>query len=529
MALLVALLVRLYVVNHAENIARDGTVYLHMARQLAKESPREVVQQFDYHPGFPAAVAAVAGLSKADWPDGWIRSARAVSLATSLLALACLYFIAAAVFDRTIAFITVLLFGVSRAFTEFSCDVVSEPIAVAFVMLAVALGLWAGRKLKRESFWAVALAASAGLAAGLGYLTRPEHLLAAVIAAALLLRRRLSRRGRAIQLASISALIAATLLCVLPYAIAIDGLTNKKHLGDFVLSGLGGWTLAAASWPIELLSALRVTLDRGRVAMGNVVGVLAVVCWATWIGRYVFRLRLPSKVVIKPAGDGLVAMFSATAVMILVLTALEFNRGPGYLSSRHALMPVMLLSPAAGAGLVILARWTLILADRLKLKRLPRLAVGGWLVAILAIAMIRALPTLHETKACYRQAGQALREKFGGGNYVLSDNNWVKFFADAPAGQFTRGTKSAYILKPQDLATPETLLARADTVSRAKPQFIAITTDIIARCPNEQIISQLFTDERFESIGKAFVSSKKHKVWLFRTRLPRQTDLRQHP
>lgn len=518
--LIMALLVRLHVASRAQNIARDGTVYLHMARQLT-EDPGSVIRNQDYHPAYPAMVAAVARLTDADWPGGWITSGRAVSIAMSLIALAGVYFISVALFNRTVATIAILLYGLSDGFTRISCDVVSDPTAVAFAVVAIGMGIWAGRKIKTGNWSAVAVAAGAGLAAGLGYLTRPEELLAAGIALILLIRRKLDKRARTVQAVSAIALIAATLICVLPYMSAIGGLTNKKSLEDFVLLGGQGQMLAAVSWPSEIHQTLSATwkmIDCTNTALGHVVTFFTMAALVTWFGMYVLRMRLPREVAIRINSDGVIAMFSVAAVILPLLVALVCQKGVGYLSTRHAMMPAIMLIPAAGVGFLICVAWTLKLFDVLRWKRQTSLAVGGWLIAAVIVSAIRALPELHDSKGCYRQAGITLNEQFGSGNYVLTGDSWVKFFADAPPQQFVSPTKFPYTLHPEDLASPNCVIARASAAS-PRPELVAITAYMVAdkNCPNKDIVRQLIADRRFEFIGE-HVHNDKHRVWLFRIR-----------
>jgi len=511
--------VRVEVLRRAENIARDGTVYLTMARQLGRAPAGNVLRSYPYHPGYPAAVSFLAGAIDADWPFGWIAVGRGVSVAMGLVALLALYFIAKAAFNRTIALITVALFGVSEALVRVSCDVISDSMAVAMAMLAVALGLGAAAALRRERFRAIPLAAAAGLAGGIGYLTRPEELLAAIIAAALLLvPLRMNRRARTIQLASLAALAAAVLICVVPYAMTIGCLTQKKTLSDFVLLGSQGPALATVSWSRQAVGAVRRTLDRGQAAVGIPITVLAIVAWTTWGGRYIFRVPLPRPVLITPTRRGAFAMFAASVVMVPLLVGLELNRGPGYLSSRHALMPAMLLAPAAGAGVLILAQWSLLLAGRLKMRRLPNLAVGLWLLAAMTGSAVKATPTLHRDKGSYRRAGVELTRRFGRGNYVLSCDSRTAFFAGAPAEQFQNHAEMPYQLKAEDLASVDALLARARAGAPTKHyRLIALSNSSLLKVGRPDLPAELTRDDSPLKFIAALPSSDahEHKVWLF--------------
>ena len=74
--LLAAMIVRANAGRVAPIIARDGTVYLEMARVLGQGDISTVCHKFKYPPGFPAMVAVGARAVGAQWPDGWIRVGR---------------------------------------------------------------------------------------------------------------------------------------------------------------------------------------------------------------------------------------------------------------------------------------------------------------------------------------------------------------------------------------------------------------------------------------------------------------------
>lgn len=536
MVLLLALAVRVHVARSADLIARDGTVYLHMARELCELPAGEVARRYHYHPGYPAAIAAAARLTGASWPDGWIAAAQAVSVFMGIVALASVYFIAAAVFDRRIALVTVLLLGLGGAFVEISSDVISDAQAVGLAMLSVALALGARRRLREGRRSAILLAGGAGLAAGAGYLTRPEELLAAGVAVVLLLAvGGLSRRGRKIQLAAIVLLAAVTFACVVPYAVAIGSLTQKKGVSDFVLAAQGGLPLAAVTIPIELLSALRKTLDRGREAMSTGVGALAAVCWATWVGRYVLRLRLPKSVLVRPTRVGAFVMFAPAVVMVPLLTALEYRLAPGassYISTRHALMLAMFLAPCGGAGLMILVAWTVRIGERLGIKPRPALAFGVWLAGFAAVMAVWAFPVLHEGKACHRVAGAEIRKQSGPGHFILASAGWAPFYAGAPSEQFTCRTKMSFQLTPRDTGSVGKLLARCAGDGQRRYSFLVLDSRLTAKADNPQLISQLRKHPRFRRIAtfsSGGKSGRKNEVWVFRILPPDQAHNVQTP
>jgi hypothetical protein len=541
--------VRLAVLDGAENIAKDGTVYLAMARQLGELPADRVLPNYHYHPAYPAVVGAIARWTGADWPDGWVRVGQWVSLGMGLLALVGLYFLARSVFGAGPALLTFALMSLSSRFVALGADVSSDAMAGALAVVAVALGFGASRLIKAGSTWAVAVAGGTGFVAGAGYLTRPEELLSAIVAIVpILLIGKLTRRQRKVQLASAGVLIAATLACVLPYAMVIGGLTQKKSLSDFLPTGDGVLPAAAVHAPAGILSSLRRVLDRGREAIGTGPTVLCIVCWATWFGRGILRLPLPKGVVIKPSPVGAIVLFLPLAVMIPMLVALAMVHEPEYLSSRHMLMPTLILSPCAGAGLAILVHWTLLLLGYLHryllrragegapsagthpliwvTKHRPGLWSGLWLLGAMIPMMVVATPVLHEGKACYRQAGQYVRAQFGSGRYFLSTTTWVPFFAAAPPEQFTLAPAMPMWLDPARLRDAKADLRHGPSgAAGATYEFLALGADFLQDPNNAGLADRVMTDPRLELVwpvaeaaDRPGSSVHKERVWVFRLR-----------
>ncbi|MFP4052620.1 MAG: hypothetical protein ACLFV7_02015, partial [Phycisphaerae bacterium] len=120
----------------ADNIARDGCIYLRMAKDFGERPPIEVLRAYDYHPGYSAVVGWVARSLGATWPEGWITVGRGVSIFFSLAGLAGVFIMALRTYGRQVAWLTVLLMGLASAYVELSSDVLSDPQAAALGILA---------------------------------------------------------------------------------------------------------------------------------------------------------------------------------------------------------------------------------------------------------------------------------------------------------------------------------------------------------------------------------------------------------
>jgi len=530
---LAVLAVRLVAAGRAETFAPDGAVYLTMARQLARHGPAEVARSYAYPPGYPATVAALAAAAGAAWPDGWAAVGRGVSIVMSVIALAAVCAIARSLYGTGPALATTLLLGLGRAFVRTGSDVLSDAQALACATTAVALALAARRRLQAGRAGAVALAAAGGLLAGLGYLTRPEALLAGPIGLALLLALRgLRPRERRRQVAA--ALVAAGLMlaCVLPYALTVGGLTRKKSAADFLSraprrgpASAGGFSLAAtgtqpsalatgsprrkagvvgvrplAPAGAALLAALRVLADRGRSALGNPATVLVLLAFATWIGQAVLRLPLPPEVRLRtPRAEGTIVLAAGPLCLLPILVALELRAGPGYLSSRHLLLPAFLVAPLAGAGLRVAVAWTLRAAGRLGLRRMPALAWALWVAALAALGLARAFPRPHADAAGLRSAAERIREQLGPGRYILARDARVPLFAGAPPEQFQDPSRAGYELHRPTAENPTKLLRRLRGTGGRHAYDLVVLRPAEAAWVR-RLVARLRRDGRFEEL-----------------------------
>ena len=532
LALLVALLAaRVVTVSRARNIARDGCVYLQMARDFSTMPAGEVTRSYEYHPAYSAVIAAGGDLLGMNWPHGWVQVGRGVSIGFSLVGLLAVYLVARRAFDARIAWVSVLIAALSSTFMEVSCDVISDAMAVSLAAMGIALGLEARHAIRRGSAWSLALSGGAALTSAGAYLTRPEGLLAAGIAAALLLGipTAASRRStRKLQLASLGILVGLTVACCLPYMVAVGGLTMKKGFSDFIAGSAGSLPLATATVSADLLSALRRAVDRLRAATGTPMAVLCIACLATWVGRYWLRLKLPQRVVITPReGSAMLAVFGPLTVLFPLLVALEFSLGSpedGYISSRHMLLAALLLSPLAGAAVAILVQWSLHLGRRAGLVERPRLAWICWTLGVTCLLAIRAFPVLHADKQVHVRTGQAIAEQFGPGCRVLASNAWVPFFAQADRRQFLQVGGVQSVLRPRhikDRAALETLLEGCRTDA---PTLIAVTTNLLESSARpDRTLARLRGDPNLELL-RSFRASDGDRIWLFRWRTPSATE-----
>ena len=145
--LLICSAVRIWLIDHLEIIARDGVVYVNFARDMMAD-PIGSIRSYDIHPLYPAAMVGVykilslASISRD--VAGWVLSGQIVAFAGALAAIVAIWLFAKLAFNRQIAWISVLLFGLGRKWAVLGADVLTDSSALAFEMWAFALGLSAG-------------------------------------------------------------------------------------------------------------------------------------------------------------------------------------------------------------------------------------------------------------------------------------------------------------------------------------------------------------------------------------------------
>ncbi len=507
--------VRVVAARRSEIIARDGAIYLTYARRLADTPAEKLVTQYDYPPGYPLKVLHAARAVGATWPDGWIAAARGVSILHSMIALLCVYLLGSLIFDRTAGLTAMLLVGLHGEFVEKSVEVASDVSAAGLAMLSVVLAIWARQMLSGQVRRARGLAGAlspllafgAGLNAGMAYLVRPEGLIGAMLGLVLVAGIwGLPRRWRLLQAVCVVALIAGTLSAALPYAQAIGGLTSKKEATDFVSAG-AALPLAQVGSVSDLWRGIRRTLDRLRSIGGDATAVFVLLAAATWVGMYLLRLRLPEAVrqAARPRRPvGWLLMLGGLAILGPLVVSLEMQRGrpdEAYISSRHLMIPALLLAPAAGAGAAVMARWTLQLAGRLGWPRKPALARAGWALAAVIAAGVTAFPVSHEGKGVYRRAGEELAGRLRPREVVLAPYAWVPFYAGSPPERFANTGPDYYGTGPSQL-TPESIAQRF-RLAMVPSGVVVFSDDVASRAEGRsasEVVSDFASDPRCEAI-----------------------------
>ena len=476
LALLIVLLactaVRTWLISHAEMISRDGVTYIKMAREWS-QNPSAVIHNYSYHVGYPAAISAMhrllSSFGLSDRLDTWELAARLVSLLSALVATTAVWLFAALTFDYHIAFITTILLCAARKWAILGADVTSDALALAFQTSAVLLTLLVLIQLKKHSPFALLLALPLGLCAGAGYLVRPESLVVVAIAVVIWLTHQLRSPATPwkLTIAAILTTAFSALALAAPYMLAIGTLTKKKRFDQIIPFAN---ILPLAMTGNDYNSGLRELINQLTEAMHPVLFVLALGWLVLWSGfRIISRgQNKPFNPAPRPAGAAVMLLTAAAFTPLL----LGLHSKVHYLNFRHIMLLGLLLSPLAGAG-VLLAAY--IISDSLRrFSQTFRLRTAYILLALLLAPMlVHALHPLKQFQSHYRDAALQLAQLLGPNDFFLARSPWIFHYSQAN-GEYYYTEK----------LTPKMLLDRITRISPTPTYLVYSDDDLRAAHPS---------------------------------------------
>src|SRR3954452_8809350 len=123
--------------------AQDGLKFIRVARQFQELPATEVIRRSDQHPLYPALIALaepLCALFAGRGPDTWRISAQVVSALAAIAAIIPLYSLTRALFNESIAALSVLLFILLPLPSEVGRDTLSDSLALLATLSALRLG-----------------------------------------------------------------------------------------------------------------------------------------------------------------------------------------------------------------------------------------------------------------------------------------------------------------------------------------------------------------------------------------------------
>ena len=422
-----------WTIKHSEPATSVGLRYIEQAQQVESSGLAEVLYRGAEHPLHPIGIAAAHRLFDGDSPASWQRAALLFSFVSTVLLVIPIYLVALELFGEGAAFLGVALVMANAVIGSIVVNVLSE----TSFLLWWSFGLWAAVRFLREGRF-VWLPVAAGFGA-LAYFTRPEGILlplALALAMLILPLQRTTRINWPRWWGAIILVLGGAVLLSGPYVAIKGGLGTKPGIARVL--GLAPHSAPLALEREEPLPPGQTTIETytlaGERTIESVVGAvtLPLIPFAI-LGLFLAARR-----------DGgaravllIVVVLGATVVALVRLYATG-----GYLSVRHAIVPGLILTLAAGAGLdwltskvSIPGRWLGLAHDRFSALG-P--AVWAAVIALMVIVPnIRSLGPAHLGPfSVYYSTGDWLAANTRVEEKVLDLTDWSLFFSKREGYQF---------------------------------------------------------------------------------------------
>lgn len=446
---MVALTATLHAVSIARSLlpAQDGLKFIRIAHQFQIDPWPDVVRGTDQHPLYPALIAAVEPIVAGfvgHGPDSWRIAAQLVAAIASVAILFPLFGLTRQLFDERIARIAVVIYALLPIPAEVGHDTLSDSLGLLAIVLSLRLGAMA----IASGNWRHALAA--GLAGGIGYLARPEAILAplAVCLAWAVMHARGLRLRPLLTSPVAPTLGLSALVLVGGYALVKGQVSEKLALRHG--AALGPQAIMARPVPQLLPRGLddrrwdftakeegdRTPVRSPMKALRLVAvewwdelcwGFAIMVFWGLVRGRFILGLCRDREAATAGRAERLVlGVFAA-----IFLTALVRHSSTlGYVSGRHTLPLVAIAVPWAAAGTFVCLRG---LALKLPWSLHTARAVGILATALVVTTLVAyQLRPSHPTRRGHWAAGQWLAKHLNSDEAVLDTRGWARFLSQSP-------------------------------------------------------------------------------------------------
>jgi len=423
--LAIALVIGVYLIATTVLIAKDSTLYIECARQIA-DNPVEAVRNMPPCPGYPFLIYLmhkVTGLfNETGSIQEWIISAQLVSLLSKVIASVALYFVGSYFVGPSISFWGVLILSILPDSAAFGSDALPEWPHLMFLTTGFLLLLLGAQYRKNWMFgWA-------GIIAGLGYLVRSEGCQLILYGSAWLLFNLVRPQGKMKRTKAAGALI---LLLAGFAVIAVPYMRSK----GYVFPEQGIWKLS------KLLSisndnidfALSTNMYLSGLSIKGVIGnetLITNMC-ETLVYYFVPALLIGCYYYFRKQSKTMEQTFFAAAFVILNVAVLCWQSSR-FLSRRHTLALVVFTIFYIPIGLHTIACWLS--------ERSPKNNVSmqknrqHWFLVLLVIGMAICLPKLLRPmridKQGYLDAAMWLKENTKPEDIIAVPDKRISFYAE---------------------------------------------------------------------------------------------------
>ncbi|SRR5579883_3014516 len=437
--------------------AQDGLKFIRVARRFQLEPWSDVVRGSDVHPLYPALIAVaepVVARFVGPGPDAWRIAAQSVSAGAAVALILPIAWLSRSLFGPWIGFVAAFLALFLPRVAELGRDTLADSLGLLSTFLALALGARALRNGDRR------MALGSGLAAGLGYLARPEVILAPVAIGLTWLttglwasRGRLAPRGTALTgFSAVSVLFGAVLVVVGGYALVKGEVSEKLAIRHG--ASLGPQAILVRPVPQQVPRGLddprwdfSPKEEADKVPIRDWQSVVSRVarrwwedlCWffAVMTIWGLLRRRYLRRLLAEEGGQEslprvegrLLLLFAVVYSIALVRHCAEL----GYLSGRHLLPLVVAALPWAAAGTYVCGRG---IARNFtwgpRGVRCAGIGVLGVAMAVSAAVQLRPSHLNHLSRWGHWAAGRWLAAHARPDELILDTRGWARFISGRP-------------------------------------------------------------------------------------------------
>jgi hypothetical protein len=412
----------------------DGIRYIGQAQGLARGSLRDGLLKPVDHPLYPGAIALAHRAIGGDSPQAWQTAAQAASVLMGMLLVLPLYLVGLELFGDRAAWLGVVLAFMVPLTGHVLADVLSEGTFLVFWTW----GLYTALRFLREGrfFWLPPTI----LCAGLAYFSRPEGLLlpAALVATLFALPwLKSTRMNWPRWWAAVGFLVIGPIVIVGPYIAAKGGIGTKPAIGRLLgTEAKSAPDAVERSKPLDpRQSTLRTYAEAAKAVVGAVreAATLPILALSA-VGMFVTLRKTGTNRARSWLLLTIIGVAAALALMRLHATG-------GYCSPRHAMVLVMPLILAAGAGLDRLMTSFPVPGAWLGLRDDEQFAAGPvvWVAALgglLAWNCTAIREPINYAKVGYKDAGEWVADHVTPGAKIVDVTGLSLYYSGHPGYTF---------------------------------------------------------------------------------------------
>jgi uncharacterized membrane protein YfbV (UPF0208 family) len=446
----IILIIGVYFIGTTVLIAKDGAFYIEMAKNIA-DNPIETIRSTGQAPGYPFLIylthKAIGLFYNAQSLQGWIISAQTVSLLSKLIASITLYFIGSYFVGSRFSFWGVLILSILPNSVDYGSDALTDWSNIMFLAIGFLLLLLGVQYRKRWIF------GYAGIAAGLGYLTRPECGQVVLYGSVWLLFNLIRPQGK------MKRTKAAGALALLLAGFALIAVPYMRFMG-YVFPEQGMWKFPAllSMNSNNIDSILNMNLCLAGLSVGKIIGsqtLITNVC-ETLMYYFIPPLLIGSHTYFRKQSKRAEQTFFAAAFIIVNITMIVlWQQLYGNPLSRRYMLPLVAFTIFyIPIGLHGIARWLS--------GKMPRSNVTAednirrWFFILMAMgigicAVKLGMAPLRGEKQGYRDAAEWLNKNTAPADIIAIQDNRVSFYAERQGVEYYYDTQipeqAGYVVK----------------------------------------------------------------------------------